>query len=91
MLRPSHHKSSRVLEGIYPKGYGRLTDCSNPTNRQRLLYVNLSKLRIPTMAITYSDLMAITIPSDADRRRSEATLSCSYHAEVIAISQSFCF
>ena len=43
MLRPSHHKSSRVLEGIYPKGYGRLTDCSNPTNRQRLLYVNLSK------------------------------------------------
>ena len=48
-------------------------------------------LRIPTMAITYSDLMAITIPSDADRRRSEATLSCSYHAEVIAISQSFCF
>jgi hypothetical protein len=48
-------------------------------------------LRIPTMAITYSDLMAITIPSDADRRRSEATLSCSYHAEVIAISQSFCY
>jgi hypothetical protein len=47
-------------------------------------------MRIPTMAITYSDLMAITIPSDADRRRSEATLSCSYHAEVIAISQSFC-
>jgi hypothetical protein len=26
-----------------------------------------------------SDLMAITIPSDADRRRSEATLSYSYH------------
>jgi len=49
------------------------------------------EVRIPTMAITYSDLMAITIPSDADRRRSEATLSCSYHAEVIAISQSFCF
>jgi hypothetical protein len=27
----------------------------------------------------YSDLMAITIPSDADHRRSEATLSYSYH------------
>jgi hypothetical protein len=29
--------------------------------------------------------MAITIPNDADRRRSEGTLSCSYHAEAIAI------
>ena len=38
---------------------------------------------IPTMPITHSDLMAITIPSDADHRRSEATLGCSYHAEVI--------
>jgi hypothetical protein len=36
------------------------------------------------MPITHSDLMAITIPSDADHRRSEATLGCSYHAEVIA-------
>jgi hypothetical protein len=27
----------------------------------------------------YSDLMAISIPSDADHRRSEATLSYSYH------------
>jgi len=26
-----------------------------------------------------SDLMAITIPNDADRFRSEATLSYSYH------------
>src|ERR1017187_132725 len=32
-----------------------------------------------------SDSMAITIPSDADPRRSEATLGCSYHAEVIGI------
>ena len=39
-------------------------------------------LRIPAMAITNSELMAITIPKDADRRRSEATLGCSYHAEV---------
>jgi hypothetical protein len=31
-------------------------------------------LRIPTMPITHSDLMAITIPSDADRCRSEAAL-----------------
>src|ERR1019366_9283101 len=37
-----------------------------------------------------SEAMAITIPSDADHRRSEATLGCSYHAEVIGIRQSFC-
>jgi len=48
------------------------------------------QVRIPTMPITHSDLMAITIPSDADHRRSEATLGCSYHAEVIGIRQSFC-
>jgi hypothetical protein len=47
-------------------------------------------VRIPAMPITDSDLMAITIPSDADHRRSEATLDCSYHAEVIGIRQSFC-
>jgi hypothetical protein len=47
-------------------------------------------LRIPTMPITHSDLMAIIIPSDADHRRSEATLGYSYHAEVIGIRQSFC-
>jgi hypothetical protein len=47
-------------------------------------------VRIPAMPITHSDLMAITIPSDADHRRSEATLGCSYHAEVIGISQGFC-
>jgi hypothetical protein len=47
-------------------------------------------LRIPAMPITHSDLMAITIPSDADHRRSEATLDCSYHAEVIGMRQSFC-
>src|ERR1022692_911 len=48
------------------------------------------RLRIPAMPITHSDLMAITIPSDADHRRSEATLGCSYHAEVIGIRQAFC-
>jgi len=48
------------------------------------------RVRIPTMPITHSDLMAITIPSDADHRRSEATLGCSYHAEVIGIRQSLC-
>jgi hypothetical protein len=48
----------------------------------------LGILRIPAKPITDSDLMAITIPSDADRRRSEATLGCSYHAEVIGIRQS---
>jgi hypothetical protein len=47
-------------------------------------------LRIPAKPITDSDLMAITIPSDADHCRSEATLGCSYHAEVIGIRQSFC-
>jgi hypothetical protein len=36
-------------------------------------------LRIPTMPITHSDLMAIIIPSDADHRRSEATLGIFYH------------
>jgi hypothetical protein len=42
------------------------------------------------MPITHSDLMAITIPSDADHRRSEATLGISNHAEVIGIRQCFC-
>jgi hypothetical protein len=37
-----------------------------------------------------SETMAITIPSDADHRRSEATLGCSYHAEVIGIRQALC-
>jgi hypothetical protein len=45
---------------------------------------------IPAMPITHYDLMAITIPGDADHRRSEATLGCSYHAEAIGIRQSFC-
>jgi len=48
------------------------------------------QVRIPAKPITDSDLMAITIPSDAEHRRSEATLSSSYHAEVIGIRQSFC-
>jgi hypothetical protein len=47
-------------------------------------------VRIPAKPISDSDLMAITIPSDADRRRSEATLGCLYDAEVIVIRQSFC-
>ena len=51
---------------------------------------NLGHMRIPAMPITNSELMAITIPKDADHRRSEATLGCSYHAEVIGIRQSFC-
>ena len=42
------------------------------------------------MPITDSELMAIRIPEEADRRRSEATLDCSYDAEVIGIRQSFC-
>jgi hypothetical protein len=58
-----------------------------PVNRDRHLAI---LLRIPAMPITHSDLMAITIPSDADHRRSEATLGCSYHAEVIGIRQSLC-
>ena len=49
-----------------------------------------TKVRIPTMPIADSDLMAITIPSDADHRRSEATLGCPYNAGVIGIRQSFC-
>src|SRR5208283_1524080 len=52
--------------------------------------ISKQSMRIPTMPITDSDLMAITIPSDADHRRSEATLGCSYHAEVIGIRQGFC-
>jgi hypothetical protein len=52
--------------------------------------VVVGHVRIPAMPITHSDLMAITIQSDADHRRSEATLGCSYHAEVIGISQGFC-
>jgi hypothetical protein len=54
------------------------------------LDVVLSRLRIPAKPITHSELMAITVPSDADHRRSEATLGCSYHAEVIGIRQSLC-
>ena len=38
----------------------------------------------PTMPITHSDLMAITIPSDADHRRSQATLGIPNDEQVIA-------
>jgi hypothetical protein len=47
-------------------------------------------MRIPAKPITHSKMMAITFPKDADRRRSEATLGCFYHAEVIGIRQVFC-
>jgi hypothetical protein len=46
-------------------------------------------VRIPAKAITDSDMKAITIPSDAEHRRSEATLGCTYHAEAIGIRQCF--
>jgi len=48
------------------------------------------RVRIPTKPIADSEAMAIAIPRDTDRRRSEAALSCSYHAEAIGIRQSFC-
>lgn len=38
-------------------------------------------LRIPAMPIANSNLMAITIPIDADHHRSEATLGCTYHRQ----------
>jgi hypothetical protein len=38
-------------------------------------------LRIPATPITHSEPMTITIPKGADRRRAEAMLGCSYHAE----------
>lgn len=47
-------------------------------------------VRIPTMPITDTDLMPITIPSGADRRRSEATLGSSNDAELIGIRQCLC-
>jgi hypothetical protein len=52
-------------------------------------FMTVLKLRIPAKPITDSDLMAVTVPSDAEHRRSEATLSSSYHAEVIGIRQPF--
>ena len=39
------------------------------------------------MPISDSELMAITIPSEADHSRSEATLGSSYDAKVIGMSQ----
>ena len=45
------------------------------------------KVRIPAMPITDSNLTAIRIPRHADHFRSEATLGCSYHRELIAFSQ----
>jgi hypothetical protein len=61
---------------------------NHPLGRSNVRLLPL--LRIPAKPITDSELMAITIPSDADHRRSEATLGCSYHAEVIGIRQSLC-
>ena len=68
-------------------GSRKATSATVPTS---LITGSPKELRIPTMPITHSDLMAITIPSDADHRRSEATLGISNHAEVIGIRQSFC-
>jgi hypothetical protein len=48
-------------------------------------------LRIPTKPIAASDLMAIMIPRDGDRRRSEATLGSSYHPALHGIRQSFSY
>jgi hypothetical protein len=80
-----------------PAGVARLHSRRGGTNKSWLNGANYnyrgwakSDVRIPTMPITHSDLMAITIPSDADHRRSEATLGISYHAEVIGIRQPFC-
>src|ERR1017187_4492383 len=72
-----------------------VTPRDDQNHRQRLplppvIHCTRIRLRIPAMPITDSDLMAITIPSDADHRRSEATLGCSYHAEVIGIRQALC-
>jgi hypothetical protein len=35
------------------------------------------------MPITDSNLMAISVPIDADHHRSEATLGCTYHRQRI--------
>jgi len=43
---------------------------------------------IPAKPIVDSELMAIRIPEEADRRRSEATLGSSHHLQVIGIRQS---
>jgi hypothetical protein len=48
------------------------------------------KLRIPAKPIADSNLMAIRIPIHADHCRSEATLGCFYHRELIGIRQSIC-
>jgi hypothetical protein len=78
------------IKGVFPASF--LATVEEAVGRNIADYFDLivGTLRIPAMPITHSDLMAITIPRDADHRRSEATLGCSYHAEVIAISQSFC-
>jgi hypothetical protein len=47
-------------------------------------------VRIPAMPITHSNLMAIRIPKHADHFRSEATLGCSHHRELIGLSQLNC-
>jgi hypothetical protein len=47
-------------------------------------------VRIPAKPIADSNLMAIRIPIHADHCRSEATLGCFYHRELIGIRQSIC-
>jgi hypothetical protein len=67
------------------KAVRRITTCGQPGGTAATIAHCTAPLRIPAKPITDSDLMAITIPNDADRLRSEGTLSYFYHAEVIAI------
>ena len=50
-----------------------------------------AKLRILGEPISDSHLMAIAVPGDVDRRRSEATWGSSNHRQVIGIRQCNCF
>lgn len=43
------------------------------------MMANPAVVRIPAKPISYSKLMAISVPKDGDHYRSEATLGCSYH------------
>jgi len=95
LRRPSHRPGAKIIHDPVWRTI-RLEPCEvilvDSPLLQRLRRIRqlglASYVRIPAKPITDSELMAITIPSDADRRRSEATLGCSYHAEVIGIRQS---
>lgn len=82
----SHFESSSARGGELSRKAYRV----HQNLKKQILLRQLFRLRIPAKPITDSEVMAITIPSDAERRRSEATLSCSYHAEMIGIRQLFC-